>query len=101
MRATPTEPLLLAQLHEYGVTISSGQLHALLTAGKERFHREKDEILKVGLRVSMHIHVDDTVLPRRLSEGGARRVFDGHHRRGRLRAATLMGIGRWAWSWAA
>jgi transposase IS66 family protein len=55
-----TEPLLLAQLHEYGVTVSAGQLHALLTGGKERFHREKDEILKVGLRVSGHIHVDDT-----------------------------------------
>lgn len=58
--ALVTEPLLLEQLREYGVTISSGQLHALLTEGKERFHREKDEILRVGLRVSGHIHVDDT-----------------------------------------
>jgi hypothetical protein len=58
--ALVTEPLLLAQLHEYGVTISAGQLHALLVEGKERFHREKDEILEVGLRVSRHIHVDDT-----------------------------------------
>ena len=58
--ALVTEPLLLEQLREYGVTISSGQLHALLTKGKERFHREKDEILRVGLRVSGHVHVDDT-----------------------------------------
>ena len=58
--ALVTEPLLLEQLREYGVTISSGQLHALVTEGKERFHREKDEILRVGLRVSGHIHVDDT-----------------------------------------
>jgi hypothetical protein len=58
--ALVTEPLLLEQLHEYGVAISSGQLHALIVEGKERFHREKDEILEVGLRVSRHIHVDDT-----------------------------------------
>ena len=58
--ALVTEPLLLEQLREYGVSISSGQLHAMITEGKERFHREKDEILRVGLRVSGHIHVDDT-----------------------------------------
>lgn len=58
--ALVTEPLLLEQLRELGVRMSSGQLHRLLTAGKERFHREKDEILRVGLRVSSQIHVDDT-----------------------------------------
>ncbi len=58
--ALVTEPLLLEQLREYGITISSGQLHALVTEGKGKFHREKDEILRVGLRVSGHIHVDDT-----------------------------------------
>lgn len=58
--ALVTEPLLLEQLHEYGVAISSGQLHALIVECKEQFHREKDEVLEVGLRVSRHIHVDDT-----------------------------------------
>jgi len=58
--ALVTEPLLLEQLREFGVRISAGQLHRLLTEGKERFHREKDEILRVGLRVSAQIHVDDT-----------------------------------------
>jgi hypothetical protein len=58
--ALVTEPLLLEQLREFGVRISSGQLHRLLTAGKEQFHREKDEIIRVGLRVSDHIHADDT-----------------------------------------
>jgi len=58
--AQVTEPLLLEQLHEWGLRISSGQLHRLITSGKEKFHREKDEILRVGLRVSQHIHVDDT-----------------------------------------
>jgi regulator of replication initiation timing len=58
--AQVTEPLILEQLHEWGMKISSGQLHRLITQGKEQFHQEKDEILQVGLRVSRHIHVDDT-----------------------------------------
>jgi len=58
--AQVTEPLILEQLREWGVEMSSGQLHRLITEGKERFHQEKDEILRVGLRVSGHIHVDDT-----------------------------------------
>jgi len=58
--AQVTEPLILEQLREWGMTISSGQLHRLLTEGKEQFHQEKDAILEVGLRVSGHIHVDDT-----------------------------------------
>ena len=58
--ALVTEPLLLEQLRELGVRISSGQLHRLIVEGKEQFHAEKDEILGVGLRVSGHIHVDDT-----------------------------------------
>jgi Transposase IS66 family len=55
-----TEPKLLEQLREWGVRISSGQLHRLITEGKDTFHEEKEEILRVGLRVSQHIHVDDT-----------------------------------------
>jgi len=58
--AQVTEPLILEELHEWGMRISSGELHRLITEGKEEFHREKDEILRVGLRVSGHIHVDDT-----------------------------------------
>ena len=58
--AQVTEPLILEQLREWGAEISSGQLHRLITKGKEQFHREKDEILEVGLRLSRHIHVDDT-----------------------------------------
>jgi len=55
-----TEPLILEQLREWDIRISSGQLHRIITEGKEKFHEEKDEILEVGLRVSGHIHVDDT-----------------------------------------
>ena len=55
-----TQPLLLEQLHEWKVDISSGQLSNILIEGKEKFHQEKDEILSVALTVSSHINVDDT-----------------------------------------
>jgi hypothetical protein len=58
--AQVTEPLILEQLREWEIRISSGQLHRIITEGKEKFHEEKDEILAVGLRVSGHINVDDT-----------------------------------------
>jgi len=58
--AQVTEPLILEQLREWGVRISSGQLHRMITEGKERYHQEKDEILRVGLQVSGYVNVDDT-----------------------------------------
>lgn len=55
-----TQPLLHEQLAEFGIDISTGQLNAILTEGKDLFHQEKDEILKVGLSVSSYIQTDDT-----------------------------------------
>jgi len=55
-----TQPLLLDQLRELGVDISSGQLNRLLIEDQEAFHEEKDALLRVGLSVSPYIHVDDT-----------------------------------------
>jgi hypothetical protein len=55
-----TQPLLLEQLDEFDVDISAGQLNNLLIEEKDRFHREKDRILAVGLEVSSYINVDDT-----------------------------------------
>jgi hypothetical protein len=55
-----TQPLILEQLTEWGVDISAGQISAIITKGKERFHAEKEELLRVGLQVSGHVHVDDT-----------------------------------------
>jgi hypothetical protein len=52
--------LILQQLREWGVEISSGQLNELIIAGHERFHEEKAALLRVGLEVSSHINVDDT-----------------------------------------
>lgn len=55
-----TQPLLLEQLREWGIDISAGQVNELLTAGKEAFHEEKDELLRTGLSTSTYITVDDT-----------------------------------------
>ena len=59
-QAQVTEPLLLAQLWEYGIDISAGQLHRLLTENKDRFHREKDELLAAALAESSYVGTDDT-----------------------------------------
>jgi hypothetical protein len=55
-----TQPLLLEQLREWGIDISSGKINDILLAGKEHFHEEKDALLTTGLAVSSHVTVDDT-----------------------------------------
>lgn len=59
-QAQVTEPLLLEQLWEYGVDISAGQLHRILTEKKDLFHQEKAEVLAAGLAESSYIGTDDT-----------------------------------------
>jgi hypothetical protein len=55
-----TQPLLPEQLHELGIDISKGHLNNILIENKDRYHKEKDRILAVGLQVSSYINVDDT-----------------------------------------
>jgi hypothetical protein len=55
-----TQPLLLAQLREWGLSISKGQLSRLLIENKDNFHKEKEGILKAGLLASSYVHTDDT-----------------------------------------
>ena len=55
-----TQPLLLEQLWEWHIDISSGQLSRILIEDKDIFHKEKDAILSMGLKVSDYINVDDT-----------------------------------------
>ena len=59
-QAQVTEPLLLEQLWEYGIDISAGQLHRILTEKLEHFHQEKDEVRAAGLTVSSYLGSDDT-----------------------------------------
>lgn len=54
-----TQPLLLEQLREWGIDISSGQIDRILTADKGRFHQEKEAVLVAGLR-SDYVTVDDS-----------------------------------------
>ncbi len=55
-----TQPLLLEQLREWEMDISTGQLNQIIVEGKEKYHQEKQEILRVGLSVSSYINTDDT-----------------------------------------
>jgi hypothetical protein len=59
-QAHVTEPLLLEQLWEYGIAMSAGQLHRILTENKDLFHQEKTEVLTAGLAESSYIGTDDT-----------------------------------------
>lgn len=58
--AQVTQPLILEQLHEWGVDISAGEINNILISNKEEFHQEKMGILKSGLKFSDYIHTDDT-----------------------------------------
>lgn len=55
-----TQPLLLEQLREWGISISSGQIDRLLTHNTGRFHEEKNAIVQTGLMISDYITVDDS-----------------------------------------
>ncbi len=55
-----TQPLLLEQMHEWGIDISKGGLNNILTVGQDAYHTEKEELLEVGLRDSNYIQTDDT-----------------------------------------
>jgi hypothetical protein len=59
-QAHVTQPLLLEQLHDWGVEMSAGQLNHLVTEGHEQFHEEKAELKAVGLAVSRYFQADDT-----------------------------------------
>jgi hypothetical protein len=76
-----TQPLLLAQLHDWGIEISAGQLNHLLTEGHDAFHQEKAAIKTAGLATSTYIQADDT----------------GARHQGRNGYCTYIGNERFAW----
>ena len=55
-----TQPLILEQLLEIGIDISAGKVNQILVENKDKFHKEKDDILKVGVEVSKFLQADDT-----------------------------------------
>jgi hypothetical protein len=55
-----TQPLLLEQINDMGIDMSSGQLSNIITENLEEFHQEKNDILKAGLSNPEYIQTDDT-----------------------------------------
>lgn len=55
-----TQPLLLEQLKEWGISISSGQLSNIITKGHDRFHDEKDDLLTKARQTADFLQTDDT-----------------------------------------
>ncbi len=60
-QAHVTQPLILEELREMGIDISAGQVNRIITEGHDDFHREKDALLRAGLKVSSYLNVDDTL----------------------------------------
>jgi len=55
-----TQPLLLEQLREWGIDISTGQINQLLLQAGDAFHAEKDNLLQAALAASSYVSVDDS-----------------------------------------
>jgi hypothetical protein len=55
-----TQPLLLQQLRDWGIDLSSGQLNRMISEDNAPFQREKDALLPAALATSTYLHVDDT-----------------------------------------
>ncbi len=52
-----TQPKLLKMMEDWGIDISPGQLNRILVEDKDKYHTEKQEILRVGaLCIKLHQH---------------------------------------------
>jgi len=96
-----TQPLLLEQLREFGIDISSGQISRILIEGHANFHAEKDEILSTGLEISNYINVDDTGARHKGNNGVCTHIgnelfawFESTDSKSRINFLTLLGAGR-------
>jgi hypothetical protein len=96
-----TQPLIHEQLRDLGVDISSGQVNRIITENKDRFHAEKDEILRVGLAISQYINVDDTGARHRGKNGYCTHIgnewfawFESTHSKSRINFLRLLRAGR-------
>lgn len=54
------QAIVREQLQEWGIEISTGQLHNILSEKKESFHAEQEQVLRVALETATYIHTDDT-----------------------------------------
>ncbi len=95
-----TQPLIHEQLWDLGVDISRGQVNRIITENKDRFHAEKDEILRVGLAVSSYVNVDDTGARHRGKNGYCTHVgnewfawFESTHSKSRINFLEILRAG--------
>ena len=96
-----TQPLLLEQLREWGVDISSGQLNRLLTEKHTDFHMEKDDLLEKGLKRRGYITTDDTGARHKAKNGFVTHIgnewfawFQSSDSKSRINFLSLLRAGR-------
>lgn len=96
-----TQPLLLEQLREFEIDISSGQISRILIEGQDDFHDEKDEILRTGLQISSYINVDDTGARHKGNNGFCTHIgndlfawFGSTESKSRINFLELLGAGK-------
>ncbi|MEE9118400.1 MAG: transposase [Calditrichia bacterium] len=96
-----TQPLLLEQLWEFEIDISSGQISRILIEGHDNFHGEKDEILSTGLQISSYINVDDTGARHKGNNGFCTHIgndlfawFESTESKSRINFLELLGAGK-------
>lgn len=96
-----TQPLILEQLLELGVDISAGQVNRIITEGKDCFHSEKDEILRVGLQVSDYVNADDTGARHKGKNGYCTHIgnelfawFESSHTKSRINFLEILRAGQ-------
>ena len=100
-QALVPQNLICEQLQDIGVAISEGSVNRILVECKEQFHREKEEILRVGLRVSSQIHADDTGARHNGRNGVCTHIgnewfayFESTESKSRINFLSLLRVGR-------
>jgi hypothetical protein len=76
--AQVTQPLLLEQLHEWGIEISAGKVNELLGSNKAAFFEEKAALLRAGLESSRAITVDDSGARHKGKKGYVTQIGNEH-----------------------
>lgn len=96
-----TQPLLLEELQELDIEISSGQINRILIEGHDDFNAEKDNILKTGLNISSYINVDDTGARHKGINGVCTHIgnnlfawFESTESKSRINFLQLLGAGK-------
>lgn len=95
-----TQPLLLEQLREWGISISSGEIDRLLTHSQDTYHSEKDQILRTGLEISSYVSVDDSGARHKGKNGYVTQIgndlfawFESTHSKSRVNFLQLLRAG--------